>query len=177
MRYFVSQSIKRGRCADINQYYKSTFSDEIFFIFSKHLDAHCKKCEIIEKQFEDTNNNKKSFETEFDSQFEDYRVINQDKKAQYVNDKLSKLPIHEKIRNLNHINIMLDFDATSLYPSAMWDIASVYPKKESDFGFGPHMNSFYVEVFENQTYNQDGNENAILKNVKIHLISNFNIFL
>ena len=27
----------------------------------------------------------------------------------------------------------MDFDATCLYPSAMWDEKSVYPKKETGF--------------------------------------------
>ena len=34
----------------------------------------------------------------------------------------------------------MDFDATSLYPSAMWDGKSVYPKIESGFAFKPEMN-------------------------------------
>ena len=58
---------------------------------------------------------------------------------------------------------MMDFEATSLYLSAMWDENSVYPKLEIGFAFKPDMNDVYVEVFNNQTFNQDGNESAILK--------------
>ena len=47
----------------------------------------------------------------------------------------------------------MDFDATSLYPSAKWVKNSVYPKKESGFGFEPHMNDTYVEAFNNKTFN------------------------
>ena len=61
----------------------------------------------------------------------------------------------------------MDFDATSLYPSAMWDENSVYPKIESGFAFKPHMNNVYVEAFNNQTFNQDGDESAILR-IKYH---------
>ena len=57
---------------------------------------------------------------------------------------------------------MMDFDATSLYP-AMWDEKSIYPKKETGFAFKPHMNDSYVEAFNNQTFNQDGNERTFLK--------------
>ena len=56
----------------------------------------------------------------------------------------------------------MDFDATSLYPSAMWDENSVYPKIETCFVFKPHMNNVYVEAFNNQTFNQNGDESAIL---------------
>ena len=53
------------------------------------------------------------------------------------------------------------FDGSSLYPYAMWDEKTVYPKIESGFAFTPHMNKVYVEVFQKQTFNQDGNESAI----------------
>ena len=56
----------------------------------------------------------------------------------------------------------MDFAATSLYPSAIWDDNSVYPKIETEFAFKPHMNDVYVEAFNNQIFNQDGNESAIL---------------
>ena len=58
---------------------------------------------------------------------------------------------------------MIDFDATSLYPSAMWDEKSVYSKIENGFAFKPHMNKTHVDAFNNQTYKQDGNESAILR--------------
>ena len=57
----------------------------------------------------------------------------------------------------------MDFDATSLYPSATWDENSVYPKIETGFAFKPHMNKTYVEAFNNQTFNQDGDESGILR--------------
>ena len=56
----------------------------------------------------------------------------------------------------------MDYDATSLYPSAMWDENSVYPKIETGFAFKPHMNDVYVKAFNNQSFNEDGDESAIL---------------
>ena len=58
---------------------------------------------------------------------------------------------------------MMDFDATSLYPSAMWDENSVYPKVETGIVFKPHLNKTYVDAFNNQTFNEDDNESATLK--------------
>ena len=58
---------------------------------------------------------------------------------------------------------MMDFDATSLYPSAMWDKNSVYPKTETRFAFKPHMSKTFVDAFNNQTFNEDGDECAILR--------------
>ena len=57
----------------------------------------------------------------------------------------------------------MEFDATSLYPSAMWDENFVYTKIETGFSFKPHLNKTYVDAFNNQTFNQEGDESAILK--------------
>ena len=45
----------------------------------------------------------------------------------------------------------------------MWDKVSVYPKIETGYTFKPHMNDVFVNDFNNQTFNQDGNDSAILK--------------
>ena len=57
----------------------------------------------------------------------------------------------------------MTFDATSLYPSAMWDETSVYPKMEPRFSFTPHLNKIFVNAFHNRTFNQDDIESAIFK--------------
>ena len=73
------------------------------------------------------------------------------------------LPIHEELSKLDSNITPMDYDATSLYPSAMWDQNRVHPKIESGFCFQPDMNDVYVEAFNNQTFNEDGNEHAILR--------------
>ena len=72
------------------------------------------------------------------------------------------LSIHKELSKLDSNKTQMDFDATSLYPSAMWDENSVYPKIETGFAFKPHMNDVYVEAFNNQTFNEDGDESSIL---------------
>ena len=72
------------------------------------------------------------------------------------------LSIHKELSKLNSNYTQMDFDATSLYPSAMWDENSVYPKIETGFAFKPHMNDVYVEAFNNQSSKEDGDETAIL---------------
>ena len=72
------------------------------------------------------------------------------------------LPIHKELSKLDSNNIQMDFDATSLYPNAMWDKNSVYPKIETGFADKPHMNDVYIEEFNIETFNQDGDESAIL---------------
>ena len=58
---------------------------------------------------------------------------------------------------------MMDFEATSLLPSAIWDGKSVCTKIGNGFAFESYMNDFYVKVFNIQTFNQDGNESAFSK--------------
>ena len=89
------------------------------------------------------------------------------KKKKYVIKKLNMLLIHKKLSKLDSNKTQMDFDASSLYPSAMWDEKSVYPKIETGFAFKPHMNDVYVEAFNNQTFNEDGDESAILT-IKYH---------
>ena len=84
------------------------------------------------------------------------------KKKKYVKRKLNILPILKELSKLNLNKIQRNFDAKSLYPSAMWEKNSVYPKIETGFAFKPHMNKTYIEAFNNKTFNEDGDESAIL---------------
>ena len=165
MRHFVRQSIKGGRCSALNQYNKSNTSQEVFNIISKELGItdNDNVCEIIDKYFEYTYKQRKIIEEESDSKFKDYRDIDVEERTEHINKELNKLPIHKKLQKLNHNDVMMDFDATSLYPSAMWDQNSVYLKIEIGFAFKPHMNNVYVEAFNDQTFNQDGDESAIFR--------------
>ena len=73
------------------------------------------------------------------------------------------LPIHKDLSKLDSNKIEIDYDASGLYPSAIWDEKSVYSKIETGFAFKPDMIDVYVEAFIIQTFNQDGDESAILK--------------
>ena len=74
-----------------------------------------------------------------DSQFKDYKDINQDGKK-YNNDKLNKIRIHQKLQKLNLDNVMMDFDATGLNLSDIYVEKSVKAKTESDLAFKLEMN-------------------------------------
>ena len=162
MKNFVRKSIKGGRCNALNQHYKFEISDELFKIISKELNVNGNICEILEKYFEFLNEHEKHNAKEIDSKYKDYRDIRQKEKTDFFNEKLNILPIHKELSKLDSNKTQMDFDATSLYPSAMWDENSGYPKIETGFAFELHMNDVYVETFNNQTFNQGGDESAIL---------------
>ena len=162
MRNFVRKAIKGGRCNAFNQHYKSEISDEVFNIISKELNVDGNIYDILEKYFKFLNKYEKHCAKEFDLKYNDYRDIDQKEKEKYVNKKLNMLPIHKELSKLDSNKAQMDFDATSFYPNAMWDEMSVYPKIETGFAFQPDMNDVYVEAFNNQSFNEDGDEAAIL---------------
>ena len=77
------------------------------------MGINCTICEILNKYFKYTNKPRKILEDKYDSQFKNYRDIKQEDKQKYVVDKISKLPIHEKLQKLNVDKVLMDFDATS----------------------------------------------------------------
>ena len=78
------------------------------------------------------NKHFKIIEKEYESKFEDYRDIDEEEKEKYINEKLSKLPIHQLIKQLKLDELLGDFDAVSLYPTAMWDKNSIHLRLKQD---------------------------------------------
>ena len=116
--------------------------------------------DTIEAYVEYKNKHFKIFEKEYESQFNDYRHENVEEKEKYINEKLSNLRLHKIIKRIELINLLWDFDAVSLYPSAMWDKKSIYPRIETGYAFTRDMNDELIEKFINQTFTQGS---AILK--------------
>ena len=152
MRKFVKQSKKGGRCNAFNQHYESEISDEVFNIISKVLNVNGNVCEILEKYFESTNKLRNIIENEYGSQFFGYRDTDEEEKTDHINKKVNMLPILKELSKLDSKNTQMDFDANSLYPSAMWDENSVSPKLETAFAFKPDMTDVYAEALKNQTF-------------------------
>ena len=176
MRWFIRQSIKGGRVCAFNQYYNSKHCDDILKIINKELAVKGTVYDTIEVYMEYKNKHFKIFEKEYESQFDDYRDEDIDEKEKYINEKLSQLPIHRLIKQIKLDELLWDFDATSLYPSAMWDEKSIYPRIETGYSFTKDMNKFLVHRFNNQTFNQGS---AILKikyyNTKDLIVQHFPI--
>ena len=100
------------------------------------------------------------FEKEYEDQFNDYRDENVEDKEKYIKEKLGNLRLHKIIKRIELIHLLWDFDAVSLYPSAMWDPKSIYPKIETGYAFKREMKDELVEKFNKQTFTQGS---AILK--------------
>ena len=64
------------------------------------------------------------------------------------------LPNHEQLSKLDLNRTQMNLDARNLYPSAMWDKKSVYPKIETRSAFEPQMKDIYLEAVNVQTFNQ-----------------------
>ena len=160
MRWFVRQSIKGGRVCAFNQYYKSKHFENIKKIISKFLDVKGTVYEIFKEYLKYKKKHYDIFEKEYGAQFDDYRDGNEEDKEKYINKKLGDLTIHKLIQKIELVHLLSDFDAVSLYPSAMWDEKSTYPKIETGYAYTRDMNDELVNKFNNQTFNQGS---AILK--------------
>ena len=160
MRWFVRQSIKGGRVCSFNQYYKSNHFDDIKRILSRELGVKGNIYDIIEENLRYKKKHYEIFEKEYESQFNDYRDENEEEKDRYNNKKLGELRLHKLIQRIELIHLLWDFDAVSLYPSAMWDEKSIYPRIETGYAYTRDMNNELVEKFNNQTFTQGS---AILK--------------
>ena len=160
MRWFVRQSIKGGRVCAFNQHYKSKHCDDIIKNINKELAVKGTVYDTIEAYMECKNKHFKVFEKENEDQFDDYRLENVEEKEKYINEKLSEFRRHKIIKRIELIHLLRDSDAVSLYPSAMWDEKSIYPRIETGYAFTRDMNNELVEKFNNQTFTQGS---AILK--------------
>ena len=143
-------------------------------LFQKKTNVNGNICDLLEN-YDFLKKYEKQNAKEFDSKFDN----NHEEKTEYVNNELNMLPIHEELSKIDLFKSRMDFDATSSFPSAMWDEKSVYPKIEIGYAFTLHMNDVFVNEFNNQTFNQDGNDSAFLKTKKITVqqILYFNISL
>ena len=125
----------------------------MFIIISKKLNVNGNLYEILENYFKILNKDDKQYAKKLYLKYDDYRKIAEHEKSDYVNRKLNMLPIHKELSNIDSNKTQMDNDATSLYPSAMWDENSVYPKLEAGFAFRPHMNHVNVEAVNYKTFN------------------------
>ena len=78
----------------------------------------------------------------------------------YINKKLGELPIHQLLQRLSLSDFLWSYDADSLYPSAMSDPKSSYPRIETGYAFTPEKNDEIVKKFNNKNFSQGS---AILK--------------
>ena len=90
-------------------------------------------------------------------------VLIKRKKLITLAKKLNMLLIQKDLSKLDSNETQTAFDATSLYPSALFDENSENPRTENGFAFKLYMNDSYIEAFKNKTFNQDGNESSILR--------------
>ena len=83
---------------------------------------------------------------EYQNQFSDNRHENKEEKEKNINENQSNLRLHKLVKQIELIHLLRDFDAVSLYPSAMWDENSFYPRTETGYAFTRDMNDVLVEI-------------------------------
>ena len=147
MRWFVRQSIKGGRVCAFNQFYISKICDEVLKILSEELNVKGNVYDSIEACMNYKNKLLKFIEEEHESKFNNYHDIDEEKMNNHINEKLGEFQIHKFLQELSLNDLICDFDAVILYPSAMSDENSFYPRIETGFVFPTDMNDELVEKF------------------------------
>ena len=75
-------------------------------------------------------------------------------KKKNVNKKLGKLPTHQLIKQIKFDELLWDFDAVILYPSAMWDENCIYPRIEIGYAFTRGMKKELMKKFNTLNFTQ-----------------------
>ena len=104
----------------------------------------------------------KFIKQEKESNFNDYRKVKEDEMNENINEKLGELPIHIYLQQLSFDDLLWDFDAVSLYPFALSDEKSLYPRIETGYAFTPDMNEDLVKKFDEGSFTRG---KAILKKI------------
>ena len=110
MRWFVRQAAYGGRVCAFNQYYKSKISDGILKIISEVLNVKGNVYDTIESYINLKNKHLKIIKDEYESKFNDHRDIKEEEMKEYINKKLSELPIHQLLQQLSLVDLMWDYD-------------------------------------------------------------------
>ena len=116
--------------------------------------------DIIEVLMKLKNDHLEITKEEYESNFDDYRDIDEEEMENCINKKLGELPIHKFLQQLGLIDLLWSYDANSLYPSAMSDEQSIYRRKDTGYAPTPDMNDDIVKKFNEGNFTQGG---AILK--------------
>ena len=127
-RWFVRQNIDGGSCTAFKKNFKSKIAEKIFETISEKLNVKGNICEVFEANVAHISKNQTKREKKYDSNFDDYRMIDVEEKEILKKGQLIKLRIHFEREILTAV--LMDFDATSLYPLAMWDEKTVHSKIE-----------------------------------------------
>ena len=84
----------------------------------------------------------------------DCRDIDEEEMNNYINEKLADFPIQKFLQEICLNHLLWGYDAISLYPSAMSDPKSIFPRIETGFVYTKDMNNDLPEKFNNQTFTQ-----------------------
>ena len=103
--------------------------------------------DIIEANLIYKNNFIKIFEKEFESQVNDYRDEDVEKKENFFKGNLGQLPIHQLIKQIKIDELMWDCDAVNLVPSRKWDENIIYPRIGTGYAYTKDMNDELVHKF------------------------------
>ena len=131
VRDFIHKTVHGGRVVALNRIFVSSSFNQIVNILEKHLGKEQEISTLFNKYFNQINNLKSNFTKKYEFRFSDYRQINPKELDNYVNKKLSNIPISIELNKINKSDVFVSSDYCSLYPSAMSHDDSTWPAIET----------------------------------------------
>ena len=117
-KWFVRHSIKGGRCPTFIQFYKYKKADNIFEAISEDLNVKGNNFEVFEAYVKYASKKNRSKNNIILILMTFVKLLKKKEKVKY---HITKLPLQLKLGEFNLTDVLTDIDATSSYPSAMWD--------------------------------------------------------
>ena len=93
------------------------------------------------------------YEKEYENQFNDYRDENVEEKENIINEKFSKLPILQLIKQIKLAEILWDFDGVSFIQVLCGMKNHYLPRNETGYAFLKDKNDEFVQKFSTGNFN------------------------
>ena len=125
----------------------STSLIQIVNILKKYVGKEHQKSTFFEIYFRKIDKFKKQHTKKNENRFNDYRKINKQHFENYINEKLSSLPISKELNKIAKSDLLVSSNYNSLYPSAVAHEKSNWPTIETAMVVNLNDSEIYCKLF------------------------------
>ena len=147
VRDFIHKTVHGGRVVALNRKFVSTSFSQIVNILRKYFGKEHEISTLFEIYFRQIDRVEKYYTKKYENKFDDYRKINKQHFENYIEKKLSSLPISKELNKIDKSDLLVSSDYNSLYPSAMAHISSMWPAIETAKPINPEDSEVYCKLF------------------------------
>ena len=131
VRDFIHKTVHGGRVVALNRNFVSSSFNQRVNVLRNYFGEEHEILTLVEIYFRKIDKVKKHYTKKYESEFDDYRVINEKNFEEIIKKLLSKLPISKELNTVDKRDLLVSGVYNSLYPSAMVHEKSTWPKVET----------------------------------------------